>query len=62
VFLSSYRSRENDIGRTVQRGLCRVLQDTDNESDSDDLHRDVAGYAEQAAAEWNQQQRPTGNT
>jgi len=42
-------SGKDDIGRAVEGSLGGILQDTDHEADSDDLHRYVVRNTEQAA-------------
>ena len=53
---------QQDIGRRVERCFAAVLDDTDDEADADDLHRDIGRETEQTAGERDEQQRTAGNT
>lgn len=52
---------EEDICRRVEGRFCRVLEDTDDEADADNLHGNIIGDAEEAAGHGDQQQGPAGD-
>ena len=50
-----------NVASGVQRRLDRILDDTNDKADTNDLHRNVIGDAEQRACHRNQQQRTARN-
>jgi len=50
-----------NVASGVQRRLDRILDDTNDKADTNDLHRNVIGDAEQRAGHRNQQQRAARN-
>ena len=55
-------SSEQRVCRRVECCFAGVLDNSNDETDTNNLHSDIVGDTKQAAGQWNQQQRTSGNT